>query len=358
MASTLSSSVGGSNSVTNQTSYTSAVGKVNKDTLLNLAEYQKKYQESQKVNDAYNKLQETMNNAPGKFSSNYQGQLDELYNKIMNRDSFNYNMNEDALYQQYKQQYQQQGKTAMNDTIASAAALTGGYANSYAQTAGQQQYQQYMQSLNDKVPELYEMAYNKYKDEGEALQNQYGLASDSYNREYGQYRDEVADYQSNRDFYNNQYQSERDFDYSDYQNNRNYWTDQYWNQKNSVQKTSSTAATTSTNWSTSTSLSESAKSAVTSGATNKEIANEARSLSNTDEKNIIKTLATKMDQNKKSAEDWLYKLYESGKITLGDYDFLWRNYVDKTKDYSSTSTLTGNKGTYTTSTGNKSEEKK
>ena len=71
-------------------------------------------------------------------------------------------MNSDALYQQYRDLYTQQGQMAMMDTMGQAAAMTGGYGNSYAQTAGQQMYNQYLGKLNEVVPELYQQAYNRY----------------------------------------------------------------------------------------------------------------------------------------------------------------------------------------------------
>ena len=53
--------------------------------------------------------------------------------------------------------------------MGKAAALTGGYGNTYAQTAGQQSYEAYMQQLGSVIPELYDRAYDRYTAEGEAL---------------------------------------------------------------------------------------------------------------------------------------------------------------------------------------------
>ena len=65
---------------------------------------------------------------------------------------FNYDVNGDPLYQQYKHSYMTQGKQAMEDTIGQAAAMTGGYGNSYATAAGGQAYQSYLDQLNDRYP--------------------------------------------------------------------------------------------------------------------------------------------------------------------------------------------------------------
>ena len=84
----------------------------------------------------------------------------------MNRKDFSYDMNSDVLYNQYKDQYQALGQTAMADTMAQASALTGGYGNSYASTVGNQAYQSYLSQLNDKVPELYQLALDNYNRQG------------------------------------------------------------------------------------------------------------------------------------------------------------------------------------------------
>lgn len=109
---------------------------------------------------------------------------------------------------------------AMQDTMGQAAAMTGGYGNSYAQSVGQQAYQAQLENLNDIVPELYQMALDKYNQEGQELYNQYGLLSDAENQEYGRYRDKVADYLTERDYLAGRYDSERSFDYSKYADER------------------------------------------------------------------------------------------------------------------------------------------
>lgn len=167
------------------------------------ADYWKKQQQQVFTYDDFKDSQQTTdflnrhNNlqGPGDFSFSKQQGWDGIMNKIFNREPFSYDVNGDALYQQYKDQYVNQGKMAMMDTMGQAAAMTGGYGNSYAQSVGQQAYQGYLQQLTDKVPELYQLALSKYQMEGDELYNQYGLYSDQYKNEYGQHRDAVSDYQ-------------------------------------------------------------------------------------------------------------------------------------------------------------------
>ena len=57
---------------------------------------------------------------------------DEALQAYLNREDFQYDVDADALYQQYKDRYVELGKTAMQDTMGKAVALTGGYGSSYA----------------------------------------------------------------------------------------------------------------------------------------------------------------------------------------------------------------------------------
>ena len=118
--------------------------------------------------------------------------LTGLYEQITRRPAFSYDVGSDPLYQQYRDRYVQQGKDAMRDTMGQAAALTGGYGNSYAQGVGQQTYDRYMQGLTDKIPEMYSAAYSRYQDEGNRLMQQYSMAKDvestAYSRQQSAYQ--------------------------------------------------------------------------------------------------------------------------------------------------------------------------
>lgn len=175
------------------------------------------YNESEKVKRLAEDMALHEAKNPGEWSGGAYGKgMDEALQKVLNRDKFQYDINGDALYQQYKDRYIQQGKQAMMDTVGQAAALTGGYGNSYAQKAGQQAYQGYLQGLNDKVPELYQMALERYNQEGTDLLNKYGLMSDQYAKEYSRYRDSVGDWRAQRDYLATLYNNERNFDYTGY----------------------------------------------------------------------------------------------------------------------------------------------
>lgn len=190
------------------------------------------YQQSETVTQAQAALDAALAAQPGAYQSKWQGQIDEMIGRILNREKFTYDVNEDALYQQYAEQYQRLGKLAMQDTMGQAAAMTGGYGSSYAQSVGQQAYQGYLQQLNEMVPELYGMALDQYNREGQEMYNQYGLLSDQEAQDYGRYQDSYNQWLAERDYAASRYDSERDYDYSKYVDDRNYEYGKYADDRN------------------------------------------------------------------------------------------------------------------------------
>lgn len=185
------------------------------------------YKESDLVTQAQALLQQQTANKPGAYNSSWQGQLDDVIGQILNRDKFSYDLNADALYQQYANQYVTQGRMAMMDTMGQAAAMTGGYGNSYAHSVGQQAYQGYLQQLNDKIPDLYQLALQKYQMEGDALYDQYAMLGAQEEQDYGRHRDEVSDWGAEMERLQNQYNAERDYDYSKWTDGRDFAYGQY-----------------------------------------------------------------------------------------------------------------------------------
>lgn len=192
------------------------------------AEKYKIYEASQAVKDAQTALNLHEQNKVADWTGGTYGEsLKAALDRINNREKFTYDLNGDALYQQYKDQYINQGRMAMQDTMGQAAAMTGGYGNSYATTAGNQAYQGYLQQLNNVVPELYNLALNKYNLEGQELKDQYSLLKDQYNTEYGQYRDKVSDWNTEAARLSDKYYNESSLDYSRFADQRDYTTNEY-----------------------------------------------------------------------------------------------------------------------------------
>ena len=183
------------------------------------------YTPSQAVTDAENALKEWEANRPGDYVSQYQDQLDALYNQIVGRGEFSYNPQADPLYETYKDRYTAGGQLAMQDAMAGAAALSGGYANSYAQTVGQQQLGAYMTALADVLPELEARAYDRWRDEGVDLYNQFQLTQGLDATDYDRYRDIVGDYYNDLDYAYGKWQDLYGNDYNQYLDALAAWQD-------------------------------------------------------------------------------------------------------------------------------------
>ena len=181
------------------------------------------YTPSQAVTDAENALKEWEANRPGDYVSQYQDQLDALYNQIVGRGEFSYDPSADPLYEMYKDRYTVGGQQAMQDTMAGAAALSGGYGNSYAQTVGQQQYNAYMAELVAILPELEARAYDRWRDEGTDLYNQFQLTQGLDAADYDRYRDTVGDYYNDLGYAYGKWQDLYGNDYNAYLNALAAW---------------------------------------------------------------------------------------------------------------------------------------
>ena len=163
------------------------------------------------------------------YKSRYSDAVKSNLSSVLKGKKFNYDIGSDKLFSQYKDSYTKAGKTAMEDTVGNASMLTGGYANSYAVTAGQQAYDSYMSKLNDKIPELEQRAYERYRDEEDSAYKKLNTLIGLEDTEYGRYRDSVADYNTNREFEynkNKDAQAQRNwqaqFDRDKYVNDRDY----------------------------------------------------------------------------------------------------------------------------------------
>lgn len=178
------------------------------------------YAPSDVVQQANAILQQHKDSQPGAYQSQWQSYINDYLNQIQNRDPFSYDMNADALYQQYKDNYIQQGKMAMMDTMGQASALTGGYGNTYAQNVGQQAYNQQLSQLNNIMPELYQMAFDRYAYEGQQLQDNLSMYMGLENQDYGRYQDTVDNWYTQLQYLTNQYNTERDMDYQQYETGR------------------------------------------------------------------------------------------------------------------------------------------
>ena len=157
---------------------------------------------AQETGANYDSTMETLRQAERElptFSSSYDEEIGRLYDRIISREGFRYDVGSDPLYISYRDRYEREGRLAMKSTMGQAAALTGGYASSYSQAVGQEQYGAYLEKLGNVMPQLYSAAYSRYKSEGEALSEQYAMAAERGESEYDRYRDRVGDAQAQQE---------------------------------------------------------------------------------------------------------------------------------------------------------------
>ena len=157
-------------------------------------------QTSPATNNFYNQLQKLQNSnkLSGTFNYDNQKGYNQALSNLANQPKFSYDLSKDTLYNQMKDQYQVMGQQAMADTIGQASAMTGGYGNSYATTAGSQAYQGYMQQLNNNIADLYNLALNTHTAETNRLQNVFN----AYSTDRGTKNNE---WQGNWNVYNNRF---------------------------------------------------------------------------------------------------------------------------------------------------------
>lgn len=179
-------------------------------------------------NRVYENYQNMMNLQAPKvdpYNSRYQGNIDSVLDDLLNS-KFEYSVDTDPLYQQYKQMYNREGDRAYENALGEASNMTGGRTNTFAMGAAQQAQNYYSTQLNDKVPELYQAAYARYAQGLSDKRANIGTMSGLDQVDYGRYMDKVSYdrgvYESDRNFYNQNYLQDRDFNYNAYMDDRNF----------------------------------------------------------------------------------------------------------------------------------------
>lgn len=145
----------------------------------------------------------------------YSDKVDALMSKIEGREKFSYDFNKDPLFQNALASAMSSGQTAMQDTMGQAAALTGGYGSSYATSAANQAYNDFVKGAYEQLPEYYQLARDAYNQEGQELYNQLGMYQTADNTAYGRLADAYSANLANAQSIYNQ-------EYSNYWDTANY----------------------------------------------------------------------------------------------------------------------------------------
>lgn len=123
------------------------------------------------------------------YNSEYMDTLKELAKQLI---SMNYDdWTKGSQYQALADRYGNNGRMSMQDVLGQVASRTGGLASSYAATAAQQQYNQYMAQLEEVARQMYSQDRSDLLDNANLYRN---LANDEYDR----YRDSLADYNAQK----------------------------------------------------------------------------------------------------------------------------------------------------------------
>ena len=152
------------------------------------------------------------------FDDKYAGTRDELIGQITNPEKFSYDHNNDESYKAYAKQYRREGDRATENALAKASAQSGGIASSYAMTAASQAGNYYASQLADKIPELYQNAYQRYLNEYQMKREALNAVQSETQASHDRYLGDLSQYNTDRNF---EYQRYLD----DYQRARNALSD-------------------------------------------------------------------------------------------------------------------------------------
>lgn len=117
---------------------------------------------------------------PSSESSSVSLMAESLLDKIMENNSFSYDVNADPIYEKYRKLYNDDAKRNAEDIFGLAASLTGGYGNSYGLTLARDALDQADERLEVKKEELEKDAYERKQNETASL---YKLLDALYEKE-------------------------------------------------------------------------------------------------------------------------------------------------------------------------------
>lgn len=142
------------------------------------------------------------------YTGRYDNRITSALNEVTSMPSFTYNAETDPLYSTYRKQYARLGQRAAEDTLGSVAAASGGLPSSYAVTAASQAGDYYAAQAADKLPELYELAYEQYLDEYQKKLSNLNALQQADQTDYSRYLDSLSQYNTDRAFNYAQYLDE------------------------------------------------------------------------------------------------------------------------------------------------------
>ncbi len=146
------------------------------------------------------------------YQPKYDNQVEKLLKELTEVRKFSYNPLEDELYKYYKKEYEREGERAMEDILGELATNTGGVASSYAAGVAAQSRNYYNEKLTDKIPMLYEDAFERYLEEIGIKEDTLKMLLDMREDDYNIYKDSVSQYNKNREFEYEKFLNEQDYE--------------------------------------------------------------------------------------------------------------------------------------------------
>lgn len=180
------------------------------------AETRQARQQADKYSNSYS---QKINNG---YTSKYKGNIDALANQYQ-KNKFEWTPENSEEYQQTKEKYGREARVAQENVQGNYNSNTGGYSNTYSQSAGQKAFGEYMDELASKIPSLKSSAYKNYQQQQEDILNKIGILQNLDDSQYQKYRDSVSDDYDFMNYYENKYSTNKGFDMSNFQNEFSLW---------------------------------------------------------------------------------------------------------------------------------------
>lgn len=123
----------------------------------------------------------------GSFVFSKEQQLQDLTDKVVNKDPFQYDRSQDDSYSNLRKQYLREAERSREDTLARASAGTGGAPSSFAVTAAQQAGDYHLTQLADREVDLEQNAYQRYLNDYQKQISDLGVLTDQKEFDYAAY---------------------------------------------------------------------------------------------------------------------------------------------------------------------------
>lgn len=156
------------------------------------------------------------------YKSVYADDISVLANRY-NNNKFNWNPEGSSEFQTQKDYYRREGEKAQENAQGAYSANTGGYSNSFAQSAGQRAYGQYMDALAEKIPALRSTALKNWNEQQDQTLNQISMLKGFDDSAYQRFRDKVSDNYDFMTYYENKYSTSKGLDMSAFQQELANW---------------------------------------------------------------------------------------------------------------------------------------